>query len=73
MNLYDINHGHIVGSVNSDRIISRWGWSFSVEGYAIVDDCAERGSKDAVVGTFIDGVLFNLDHRPMATIQGQLQ
>ena len=73
MNLYDIDHGHLVGRIESDRMISRWGWSFSIEGYAVVDDLAELGNEDAVVGTFIDGVFLNVYGQPMASIKGQLQ
>lgn len=60
MQLFDIDHGHYVGHVEDDRLVSRWGWSFAIEGYAVVEN-------DDVVGTFIDGEFYNRYGRHMAT------
>ena len=70
MILYDTVSRKQVGQVVTDRIIALGGWSFSVEGYAVVDDAEVIGEKDAVVGTLVDGEFYNVNGRHMATTKG---
>ncbi len=60
MNLIDVELGHLVGRIDGNWITSRWGHSFAIKGYAVVD------CLDELVGTYQDGLFSNIAGEPMA-------
>lgn len=66
MNLFDVKFGHYVGFVSAGRITSRWGQSFAIEGYAVVDGHGE------LVGSYADGLFSNVFGERMARVSEHL-
>ena len=64
MKLYDVVYGHEVGTVDGNIVTSRWGWTFKIKGYAVVDE------GDEIYGSFVDGVFSNAAGKKMAALKG---
>ncbi|MEP2235061.1 MAG: hypothetical protein ABJM58_08690 [Alteripontixanthobacter sp.] len=63
ISLFDVKFGHYVGYVQDERVHSRWGFSFPVEGGAII------GTDETVWGSFSEGRLYNRDGDLMANAE----
>ena len=61
--LFDLKYDNFVGTVADGVMTSRHGFSYRIDGWAIVDD------NDDVCGTFVEGVLRNVYGQAMAEVR----